>query len=398
MKTKWILIIVVLVVGLSFVAKAQPMLDKGKAANNEDLAQKLVNQCANIHEGEFVMITGGVHDIDLLEDVVINVGKLGAFPLLSIGSDRMTRRWMTEVPVKYDSRSPESDLKLYSFITAIINVDFGSTPGLLADIPPERFIARGKAFEPLSELMAKRNIKGINLGNGLYPSEASAKQFGLTEKELSDIFWKGVNVDYAKLEATGRTVQKLLAAGKDVHITNPNGTDLTMRIENRQAIVSDGVLSNDDLKKGYASSQVYLPAGEAYISPVPGTAEGKVVVDRQFFQDKEILGLTLTFKAGKLTSMTAKSGIEPLKAYYDAAGPGKEDFAFLDLGINPQVKIKPGSKLVAWMPAGMVTVGIGNNQWAGGENKNAFSLPTFLPGSTVKVDGKVVVENGTLKF
>ncbi|MBC8004853.1 MAG: aminopeptidase, partial [Verrucomicrobia bacterium] len=244
---------------------------------------------------------------------------------------------------------------------------------------------------------SKRNIKGVNLGNGLYPTEASAKQFGMTQKELSDLFWKGVNVDYSKLEATGKTVQAVLAAGKEVQITNPNGTDLKVRIEKRPVIVSDGVLSADDLKKGFASSQVYLPAGEAYLAPVPGSAEGKVVVDHQFYQGKEITGLTLTFKAGKLTSMTAKSGLEPLKKLYDAAEPGKEEFAFVDLGLNPNVQLKAGSKLGAWMPAGMVTVGIGNNMWAGGENKNAYSLFSFLPGSTLKVDGKVLVENGMLK-
>jgi hypothetical protein len=49
------------------------------------------------------------------------------------------------------------------------------------------------------------------------------------------------------------------------------------------------------------------------------------------------------------------------------------------------------------MPAGMVTVGIGNNVWAGGDNNNAFGFPFFLPGSTVKVDGNVLVENGVFK-
>jgi leucyl aminopeptidase (aminopeptidase T) len=121
------------------------------------------------------------------------------------------------------------------------------------------------------------------------------------------------------------------------------------------------------------------------------------LVDHHFYQGNEITGLTLTFKAGKLTSMTAKSGLEPLKKLYDAAGPGKEDFAFVDLGINPNVTVKPGSKLLAWMPAGMVTVGIGNNVWAGGDNKSIYSLSCFLPGSTLKLDGTAVVENGVLK-
>jgi len=396
MKTKRTFVVLILVMGFLLVSNAQPMQVKG-SAETEALAQKLVNQCANIHDGEFVMISGGIRDIELLENIVIQVGKLGAYPILTIGSDRMNRRWVTEVPEKYDSRTPESDLKLFGFITAVINVDYSEAIGLFADIPPERFVTRGKAYEPVNELIGKRNVKGVNLGNGLYPTEASAKQFGVTLNELSDLFWKGVNVDYAKLEATGKSVQSILSAGKEVQLTNPNGTDLKMKIEKRVVLVSDGVLSADDLKKGFAASQVYLPAGEAYLAPVPGTTEGTVVIDRQFYQNKEILGLTLTFKAGKLTSMTAKSGLEALQKMYDAAGPGKEDFAFIDLGINPNVTVKPGSKLVAWMPAGMVTIGIGNNVWAGGENKTPYSMASFLPGSTLKVDGKALVENGVLK-
>ena len=112
---------------------------------------------------------------------------------------------------------------------------------------------------------------------------------------------------------------------------------------------------------------------------------------------REILGLTLTFKAGKLTSMTAKSGLEPLQALYDASGPGKELFGFIDIGINPNVRLLPDSRLVAFMPAGMVTVGVGGNTWAGGENEAPFALNGFLPGSTFKVDGQVLVEGGALK-
>lgn len=397
MKTKRTFAVIIFIMGFLFVSHAQSKPDKISSGETEALAQKLVSQCANIKEGEFVLVTGGVRDIELLENIVVNVGKKGAFPILTINSDRMNRRWVTEVPEKYDSRVPESDLKLFGFITAVINVDYSETVGLFADIPAERFAARAKAYEPVNELIAKRNVKGVSLGNGLYPDEASANQFGLTERELSDIFWKGVNVDYTELEANGKAVQAVLSAGKAVHIINPNGTDIKMQIEKRPVFVSDGVLSADDLKKGFAASQVYLPAGEAYLAPVPGTAEGTVIVDRQFYQGKEILGLAMTFKAGKLTSMTAKSGLEPLKKMYDAAGSGKDEFAFIDIGLNPNVPIKPGSKMVAWMPAGMVTIGIGNNVWAGGENKAAYSMSSFLPGSTLTVDGKVVVENGVLK-
>lgn len=397
MKTKQIFTVLFFVFGLLVTAVAQNTTTKSTASDHEALAQKLVNQCVNIHEGEIVLVSGGVNDIELLENIAVNVRKLGAFPLLTVGSERMTRRMYTDVPTKFDTQTPELSLKLLDFVTAMISVDYGQSPGLLADVAPERFVTLSKTNEPVSELVMKRNIKGVNLGNGLYPSDAQAKQFGLSKEELYDIFWKGVNTDYSKLEAISKNIKEVLSDGKEVHITNPNGTDLKLSIEKKPAFSSDGSLSAEDLKKGFASSQVYLPAGEVFIAPVAGSAEGKVVVDRVFYQDKEILGVTLTFQKGKLTSMTAKSGIEPLKAMYDAAESGKDEFGYIDFGINPDVKIKPGSKLLAWMPAGMVTVGMGNNVWAGGDNNNSFGLPFFLPGSTVKVDGKVLVENGTLK-
>ena len=169
-------------------------------------------------------------------------------------------------------------------------------------------------------------------------------------------------------------MKELLKAGKEVQITNKNGTDLKVRIENRPVFASDGITSAEDLTAGLAAMQVYLPAGEVFVTPVPGTAEGIVVVDHDFYQGKLIEGITLTFKAGKLTSMTAKSGLEPLMAMYDAAGPGKEEFSFIDIGINPDVKIKSGSMLLTWIPSGMLTIGIGNNIWAGGESRYSICI------------------------
>jgi aminopeptidase len=396
MKTLRFLVVVILFATCIPVIKSQTVTEKGKNVDFEALAQKIVNQCAVVKEGEVVLITGGVKDIELLENIAVNVGKVGAFPLISVGSDRLTRRFITEVPEKYDTRYPLLDMKLLDFTNVVIGVSYGEDPGLLADISPERLAAISNTSMQVNDLAVKRNIRQVSLGNGLYPTEALAKQFGMTKAELSDIFWKGVNTDYSKLVATGEAVKAVLRAGKEVQITNSNGTDLKVRIENRPVFSSDGITSAEDMKGGLAAMQVYLPAGEVFVTPVPGTAEGTVVVDRDFYQGKLIEGITLTFKGGKLISMTAKSGLEPLKAMYDAAGSGKEGFSSIDIGINPDVKTKPGSMLLTWMPSGMLTIGIGNNIWAGGENKNPFGYNFFMPGSTVKVDGKILIENGVL--
>ncbi len=389
---------VFLVAALLFIPAAECSQQKGTGVDYEALAKKLVTQCANIHEGDYVLVTGGVRDFELLEDIAVNVRKVGAFPLVSLNSDRMWRRSFDDVPAKYDSQNREFDLKLAGLITVQIDVDFVETEAFLAQVPPERVATFWKKLFLVGDALLKRNVRWVQLGNGLYPTSERAKQFGVSQEELSKIFWDGVNADYSKVQATGKAVKAALASGKQVHITNPNGTDLKMQIEGRPVFVSDGVISADDVQTGGAACQVWLPAGEVYLAPVPGTAEGKVVVDRQFFQGSEIQGLMLSFKAGKLTSMTAKSGLEPLKALYDASGPGKDVFGGIDIGINPDVRLVPGSRMVAFMPAGMVTVWIGGNIWAGGENNVGYMMNNFMPGSTLEVDGKVLVEKGVLKL
>jgi leucyl aminopeptidase (aminopeptidase T) len=396
MKKRMLLAVgVMLSTGLLIISLAGGALRQTATTDYDKLAASLV-QSAAVKEGDIVMITGSVRDAQLMEDVAVNVRKMGAHPLITIGSDRLTRRMYVDVDAKYDSQAPKLDLKLFEMVDAIISVDVGETEGLLADIAPERFRARTDAGRPVGELIRKRNVRSVNLGNGLYPTATLSKRFGVAQDELSKIFWNGVNVNYTELQATAEKVRAVVAGGKEVRITNPNGTDLRVQIAGRPVFVSDGVISADDMKRGYAGSQIWLPAGEVFLTPVPGTANGTVVVDRQISEGKVIEGLTFNFKDGKLTSMTAKNGdISRIKTIYDKAPAGKENFALIDLGINRSVQIPKGSNMVAWMPAGMVTIGFGGFDWAGGDDVG-YAFTSFLPGSTVEIDGMKIVENGAL--
>ncbi len=398
MKTKCGFLLVIFLCSFFGTINGQWAKDKNPVYDYEGLAQKIVNQCAAVKENDIVLISGGIKNMELLEDIAINVCKKGGSPIISVWSDRITSRYLAEVPAIYDSKSPRIGLNLYGFVDVVIAVSYSEATDLYADVPPERLAAMSNTYKPVNDLYVKRNIRGVSLGNGLYPTDALAKEYNISFEQLSEIFWSGVNVDYTKLESTGKALSKIFAVGKEVQITNPNGTDIKVGIENRKVLVSDGIASPEDLLAGSAARQIYLPAGEVFMSVVPGTAEGKVVVDHYSYEGKDITGLTLVFKAGKLVSMTAKSGIEPLKAYYDAAGEGKEDFSSIDIGINPNVKMIPGSNFVSWVTSGMVTVSQGNNEWAGGDNSCTFSNSFFIPGSTLKVDGKALIENGVPKY
>lgn len=364
----------------------------------EKVANDLVNQCAGISEGDIVMVSGGVKDLELLENIAVNVRKKGAFPMLSINSDRMTRKMFTEVPVKYDSQKPELGMHMVKIFDAQISVSSSETPGLLADIPPERFKTRNEANKPVREYLEKNPIKSVALGNGMYPTQATADEFGLSVDELSELFWSGINVDYDDLAATGKKLSALLEAGKELEITHPNGTNLKVKLANARPFCSDGVIDDEDLKKGMAGYAVYLPAGEVYVAPAKTGANGKLVVENFTWQGKPVDGLVVEFKDGKMTSIDADSDISAIKKYLSVQGKGVDEFSVVDFGINPNVKIPEASKFVSWMPAGMMTVGMGNNMWAGGDNSASGGMTFFVPGCTVKLDGNTIVDKGQLKL
>jgi leucyl aminopeptidase (aminopeptidase T) len=244
--------------------------------------------------------------------------------------------------------------------------------------------------------MRKRGVRTVALGNGLYPSAERAEQYGISREKLASMMYSGVAADYDALQATGEQVRAALARGKELRITNPNGTDLRVGISGRPITVSDGIISADDRKKGGAANSVWLPAGEVFLTPVPGTATGTLVSDRDYVQGQPVEGLRLALKAGRLTSMTAKSGLEPLQALYNAAGPGKDLLGVIDIGINSGVKVPPGDPLLVWSRAGNVSVVVGNNAWAGGDNEVNFTVVGYSPKSTVTVDGVVLVRDGKL--
>lgn len=375
-----------------------PNADPKPSAKEERLsalAANIVRRGARVREGDRVHLEGTPGDVRLLEELAVQTRVLGAHPLITLTSDRLRRR-LFEAPAKFDQQTPRFELALAELADVLIGMEATDESALLG-VPPARMTAAQKAAEVVNKKLLARNVRTVYLGNGLYPTAARAKRFGLTEAQLRKMYEDGLSADGAKMQARGAQIQKALSDGKGLRLTSAAGTDLTMKIRGRPVLVSDGVLTPEKEKKGGAACVTWLPAGEVYVTPVAGTAEGKVVAPVVFWEGQEIRKLSLTFRAGKLTAMTAEAGLERLEAVYRAHGKGKDELGAVDVGINPGVRVPPGSKALNYVAAGMVTVALGNNTWAGGDNGVFFGLNCHLPGCTLEVDDAVVVERGTPK-
>src|SRR3712207_5386704 len=106
--------------GLTSEAAKPPM--KAPPTDLEKLAERLVTQSANVKEGEVVLISSGPENIELLENLAVQVRKAGAFPIVTVGTDRMSKRMYTDVPEKYDAQLDAADMKLAEVVDAAIYV------------------------------------------------------------------------------------------------------------------------------------------------------------------------------------------------------------------------------------------------------------------------------------
>ena len=365
-------------------------------AGHQDVARTLV-AAAMIHSGDKVMIGGGVRDWDLLANIAIEVMKAGGQPLVTVSDDRTDRRSYDEVPAAYDTTTPTFGLGLTNLITAQIAVDYGESDSVMAGVPAARIAARSKAGIPVGQAFLKRGVRLVALGNGLYPTAQLAARLGRPQADVADMFWKAAALAPDTIRAKGAALRAALASGRKLTLTAPNGTHLTFAVDASKAFISDGALTPEKLRQGGAASSTWLPAGELLVPAVLGSAEGTVVVDRYVFQGTMIDSLVLHFSAGKMTSMTAKSGLDPLRALYDASTGGKDMFSYLDLGLNPAVQLPTNSGRIVWMAAGAVTVGTGDNTGWGGSNVSSFGLSLPVSGATLAVDGRQVIADGVLK-
>jgi aminopeptidase len=180
-----------------------------------------------------------------------------------------------------------------------------------------------------------------------------------------------------------------MGGGRKVHLTAPNGTDMTMSIEGRECISSTGLILNP-------GDFGNLPSGEAYLAPVEGTADGVFVVDGSFagigvLQEP----LRLEVRNGYVTNLSGGEEAEKLRGLLEPHGRDAYSIAELGIGTNDAAQIS-GILLEDEKVAGTVHIALGNNASMGGSVTVPVHLDGVIQGPTLKVDGHMIMKDGNL--
>ena len=362
----------------------------------DSIAAKLVNNLASVQPGEVVVILGNSDQQELLEALVVATWKAGGQPTVEVNYPRAAKRALMEMPVEYMKFPLWYGLAQARLVDCFINVSSVQDPMLFADVPEERLEAFREAGVPLQRAAQHSRFRSVSLGQtGGVPTAAYAASKNVDYETMAGMFWGAVDTDYGALMKKARLVAGELAPGEAVRVTSGAGTDITFLVGDSPARINCG--RPDDNQVASGPMMAWLPAGEAYATVHPGSANGTVVVPSMDFRGMPVKNLRMTFKDGTMASLSAEKNGAAVQDFLDSTTGDSLMLSIVDVGVNADSRPFPGSDYASWEMAGMVTLSTGDNTWAGGSIESSGGLNFHLTGATLIAGGNTLCENGRLK-
>lgn len=208
-----------------------------------------------------------------------------------------------------------------------------------------------------------------------------------------EMFFTSMAVDWPTLEARTSRLATAVNSAVAIELTTPDGTGLSFSIVGRRAEGDDGLLTAP-------GSFGNLPAGEVYLAPLEGTAEGVMVIN--YAPTRKLDSpLTLTITGGEVTAV---AGDDPHRDWLErkfTESRKNRNIAELGIGTNDRAT-RPDNVLEAEKILGTVHIAFGDNSGFGGIVTTPFHEDYVLYQPTltgIKADGSrfLLLDNGKLQ-
>src|SRR2546426_5822798 len=143
----------------------------------------------------------------------------------------------------------------------------------MRDIPPEKFEANSLGGDRQHEPRRKRRVRDIDLPIGRITPER-AETYGLDYEKWYGSYQKALAVDLKKIQQAGAALARSLRGRKKIRIESDAGTDLRFETKAIVPIVSDGIISAEDIRRGFVRTA--LPAGRLEVAVRPESVNGDI--------------------------------------------------------------------------------------------------------------------------
>jgi aminopeptidase len=359
--------------------------DGWREADTERFAALLTDYCLEVQPGWQVLVRSTALGAPLLRALHAAILERDAWPLLR-----------TELPgVEEDLYALARDRHLDSVgsiakaeaaqADAFLTIQAPFNTRALADADPARIARFARSRAPLTELRMTKRWCGT-----LWPTPAGAQQAGMSDDAFAAFVRGALFLDrddpagaWRELGAFQAGLVERLSGARELRI-EADGTDLTLRVEGRTWVNSDGRRN--------------MPSGEVFTGPLEHSANGVV----RFTVPSSPRGVAvedveLAFRDGEVVDARAGRGDEYLQRTL-ATDPGARRLGEIGIGTNGGIDRPIGAILFDEKIGGTVHLALGRSYpETGGVNASAVHWDLICDlrnGGRITANGEVIQQDG----
>jgi aminopeptidase len=350
----------------------------------QEYARLIVERSLDVQPDWQVLIRSAPRAKPLLEEVVRLIARRGAYPILRISASTLwpgSAEWAAEAPDDLVGEMAPIDLYACEQMHARITIDAPENARDGSDLPIEKQTLLRRASQPFFRRTMAMEIPWVGCQ---FPCPALAQEAGMATAEFEEFLYSAVLRDW---DAEARRMERLaerFTAADEVRIVAP-GTDLTVGLAGRGAVVCDGKLN--------------LPDGEFFFCPLEDSAEGEIVF-AEFPTERDgtlVEGVRLVFRDGVVVDASARRGEHALLDALDT-DDGSRRLGEVGIGCNEGITRHLRNTLFDEKMAGTVHLALGAGYaFAGGTNESALHwdiVKDVRSGGRLYCDGELVQEDG----
>ena len=355
----------------------------------EKLAKVLINYSVSLKKGEKLLIEAKGVDYMLVNALIKEAFKVGAYPFVEMFDNRVSRELLMGETEEYAKLKAKYASFRMSEMDAYIGIRGGDNCNETADVP-ERNLQIDSEFysHPVHHELRVKKTKWVVLR---YPNPGMAQSAGMSTDAFEDLYFKVCNLDYSKMDKAMDNLKARLDNADKVRIIAKD-TDISFSIK--------GIGS----KK--CSGHCNIPDGEIYTAPVKDSVNGVITYNTPSVENGfKFENVQLTFKDGKIIKATANNQ-EKIDAIFntDEGARYVGEFAF---GVNPFITIPMGDILFDEKISGSIHFTPGccyDDCYNGNESAIHWDLvqiqtpkygggEIYLDGELIRKDGLFVVDD-----
>lgn len=349
------------------------------------LAHILVHYCVEAKSGQQIGVSGTSLAEPLLESVCEELYRAGAFPALRMSPPGLSEAFFRVGRKNLFETLPSYQLAYARCVDATIGVQSESNTRGLSGVAPAKMSALAQLQKPVRALL--RNKRWVNT---LFPTAAYAQDAEMSLCDFEDYVFGAQFADepeplkqWAELHALQERLIRRMRGADRIRIEGPD-TDLVLSVKGRTFINSDGKRN--------------MPSGEIFTGPVETSAEGTIRFDFPVcVHGREVAGVRLVFKKGKVVEATAEKNEAFLLAMLDS-DPGARRLGELGIGTHPKIDRFIRNILFDEKIGGTIHLALGESYpETGGRNRSSLHwdlIRDLRKGGRMTVDGRVFLKDG----